>query len=352
MTTGCGMSTAARGTRSLRAAVRGGAVAAVVAVSVARAAPLDAETNSIGMRLIRIPTGEFEMGSHDAPRDLRSLPGMVTIDPADEHPLHVVRITQPFWMAAHETTVGQFRTFCRETGHVPECLRDGRGGEGWIGDDWDHAPGFGPESWGFAGQSPDHPVVNVTWNDALAFCAWLSRRERREYRLPSEAEWEYCCRAGSTTRYPHGDAMRDLHLHGNVADQSNRRTWPNPGNVVITLEGGVFDDRSLTRVPFPFHWGDDGYPFTAPVGRFPPNAWGLCDMIGNASEWCADRHAADWYARSPGRDPQGPPTGGRRVGRGSAHKTLPVESRSARRDPAEPRFRDAGRGFRVVRTAW
>lgn len=352
MTTGSRLSAASRGGSRLRLAGLVVCVAAAVEGTSARGAPLDTEINSIGMRLVRIPTGEFEMGSHDAPRDLRSLPGMVVRDPGDEHPLHVVRITEPFWMAAHETTLGQFRAFCSETGYVPECSRDSLGGDGWTGDDWDYSPDFGPGSWGFAGQSPNHPVVNVTWNDAVAFCAWLSRRERREYRLPSEAEWEYCCRAGSATRYPHGDDFGELHRHGNVADRSCRGTWSNPANVVVTIEDGLPGDRALTRVRFPFHAGDDGFPFTAPVGRFPANAWGLHDMIGNVSEWCGDRYAAEWYARSPTRDPRGPSSGGQRVGRGSAFSSLPVMSRSACRDASDPGARDAGRGFRVVRTAW
>lgn len=331
-----------------------GLAAVALGLAVGRAsaaAPLATETNSIGMRLVRIPTGEFEMGSHDAPDELRSLPGMIVHDPTDEHPIHLVRITEPFWIATHETTLGQFLAFCRATGHVPSCRKEG-GGEGWTGTNWRYAARFGPESWGFSGQTPAHPVVNVTWKDAVAFCDWLSRKERQEYRLPTEAEWEYCCRAGSATRFPQGAELRNLHRHGNVCDQAARSKWADPENVVITIgDGGIFS-HALTEVPYPFHPGNDGFTFTAPVGRFPPNAWGLHDMIGNVAEWCADRYADDWYAASPARDPTGPTSGRDRVSRGSSHNSLPVHSRSAARSSGDPQYRSCGLGFRVVRTAW
>jgi sulfatase modifying factor 1 len=334
---------------------RGGGLAAVVlalSIGTAAAAPFATEMNSVGMRLVRIPTGDFEMGSRDAPDELRSLPGMVVHDPADEHPIHLVRITRPFWIATHETTLGQFLAFCRETGHVPTCRQDGLGGEGWTGRTWDYAARFGPESWGFPGQTPAHPVVNVTWKDAVAFCNWLSRKERQEYRLPTEAEWEYCCRAGSATRFPHGSDMRNLHRHGNICDQASRGKWANPENVVITIGDGGLLSQALTEIPYPFHPGNDGFAFTASGGRFPPNAWGLHDMIGNVGEWCADRYADDWYAASPTRDPIGPSVGSDRVIRGSSHKSLPVDSRSAARSSGDPQYRSCSLGFRVVRAAW
>lgn len=314
------------------------------------APPLPTTPNSVGMTLVRIPPGDFDMGSSDTDEDLRAaFPELVALELDDEHPVHRVRITQPFWIAAHETTLGQYREFCRDTGHVPESLRDGRGGKGWTGNGWSYGRGYDHESWGHVGQTANHPVVNVTWNDAVAFCQWLSRRERAEYRLPTEAEWEYCCRAGSTARFPSGDDVGSLTRLGNVADRQSRNKWPDPADVVLGLGGG-----NITKIPFPFHPSDDGYALTAPVGRFEANAWGLHDMVGNVSEWCADRYEADWYAKSPTRNPQGPADGSRerRVCRGSGHSNPPADSRCSHRCWDAPTACDCGTGFRVVRTAW
>ena len=129
-------------------------------------------------------------------------------------------------------------------------------------------------SWRNAGfeQTDEHPVVCMSWNDAVEFCKWLSRKEGKTYRLPTEAEWEYACRAGTTTRYYSGDDPETLAKVGNVADAAAKAKFP---EWTWTIKAS------------------DGYVFTAPVGRFKPNAFGLYDMHGNAGQWCAD-----WYRRA------------------------------------------------------
>ena len=157
-------------------------------------------------------------------------------------------------------------------------------------------------------QTDEHPVVNVSWNDATAFCNWLSTKEGKTYRLPTEAEWEYACRAGTTTRYYSGDDPETLAKVGNVADAATKAAFP--------------------QSPGPFLKASDGYAFTSPVGMFRPNAFGLFDMHGNVQQWCADRYDegpnGTWYYRdSPVDDPQGPDSGVGRVLRGGSYKDTP-----------------------------
>ena len=140
-------------------------------------------------------------------------------------------------------------------------------------------------------------MVNVSWNDAVAFCKWLSRKEGKTYRLPTEAEWEYACRAGTTTRYYSGDDPETLAKVGNVADAAVKAKFP---DWKFTIKA------------------NDGYVFTAPVGKFKPNAFGLYDMHGNAWQWCADWYGPEYYAKSLADDPTGPASGNGRVLRGGS----------------------------------
>src|SRR5262249_10455549 len=131
---------------------------------------------------------------------------------------------------------------------------------------------------GFA-QTDEHPVVNVSWNDAQAFCDWLSQKEGKKYRLPTEAEWEYGCRANTRTRFHGGDEDGTLWQVANAMDRSLGAQWSY--NKLKNKEV----QRRLSDWFESVTW-DDGYPFTAPVGRFRPNAFGLYDMHGNVWEWC------------------------------------------------------------------
>jgi formylglycine-generating enzyme required for sulfatase activity len=179
-------------------------------------------------------------------------------------------------------------------------------------------------------QTDEHPVVCVSWNDAAAFCKWLGGKEGRPHRLPTEAEWEYACRAGTTTRYSSGDDPETLAGAGNVADAAVKTKFP--GLAQHALKAG------------------DGYVFTSPAGSFRPNAFGLYDMHGNAWQACADWYGAEYYAASPADDPVGPDSGNGRVHRGGSWFVGPADARSAGRSGAAPDHRGNGTGFRVAGT--
>jgi formylglycine-generating enzyme required for sulfatase activity len=117
-------------------------------------------------------------------------------------------------------------------------------------------------------QTDEHPVVCVTWNDAVAFCEWLSQKEGKPCALPTEAQWEYCCRAGTQTRFSFGDDEKELVQYAWIGRNAGKKTHP--------------------------------------VGQLKPNPWGLYDMHGNVREWCADYYRSDYYQKSPKEDPPGP----------------------------------------------
>jgi eukaryotic-like serine/threonine-protein kinase len=242
--------------------------------------------NSIAMKLVLIPAGEFLMGSPLRQRGTSK----------EEKPQHVVRITRPFYMGMTEVTRGEFCRFVGDTGYQTEAEKRG-GHKTW------QDPGFE--------QTDEHPVVNVSWNDAVAFAEWLSQKEGPTYRLPTEAEWEYACRAGTTTRYSFGDDQSQL---GEYA-------W--------------FEGNSGDR--------------THPVGQKKANAWGLFDMHGNVWEWCWDWYADDYYKRSPTDDPRGPDEACTRVFRGGSWNIGPDYARSAFRMAYLPEHRFNGLGFRLAR---
>ncbi|HQQ53680.1 MAG TPA: formylglycine-generating enzyme family protein [Ottowia sp.] len=300
-------------------------------------------TDRLGMRFVRVPAGEFMMGSAESPQALaKAFPHAERrrlTDLADEQPVHRVRLTRDFWLGAHEVTVGQFRQFVQASGYVPESVRDGSGAYGFNprydpsrtqrGDLFEgRDPRYSWQNPGFA-QTDAHPVVNVTWNDAVAMARWLSEREGVTYRLPTEAEWEYAARAGSRTRYPGGDDPQVLLRSANTFDRETALRWPR------------WRDQA--------GHGSDGHAFTAPVGSYAPNAFGLYDMIGNVWEWCADWYAEDYYRRSPTDDPAGPASGKVRVRRGGSWHTWPLYARVAFRNWNTPETRYVLLGFRLLR---
>ena len=170
----------------------------------------------------------------------------------------------------------------------------------------------------------------------MAFCKWLSKKEDKTYRLPTEAEWEYACRAGTTTRYYSGDDPETLAKVANVAD--------------ATLKAELPDQESTIKA-------SDGYMFTAPVGQFKPNAFGLYDMHGNAFQWCADWFGYDYYRKAPVDNPKGPDIGdvnlvpeNARVMRGGSWYAGPDGAHSAQRSGHAADDGYCCCGFRVART--
>lgn len=299
-------------------------VAGIPAAGAGKPGPGPAATrNSLGMSLVVVPPGEFWMGSpvgEDGRQD-------------NEGPEHRVRITRAFEIGAHEVTVAQFRAFAEASRYRTEAERDVGGGFG-IDFETGEVVQDSRANWrtpGFPGflQGDDHPVLMVSWSDAEAFCRWLSGKEGRAYRLPTEAEWEYAARAGRRGNLWSGIDGAELATTANLADASLRRSVP----------------AARWSASWP-----DGHAFTAPVGSYRPNAWGLYDMTGNVWEWGQDWYGADYYATSPVDDPQGPATGGFRTIRGGGWWNPPVQSRVAQRIYFKPSFRYCLlSGFRVVR---
>jgi formylglycine-generating enzyme required for sulfatase activity len=301
-------------------------------------------TNSIGMKLVLVPAGEFMMGAEEAIADTqRAFPYCNPEVLPRERPRHRVRITRPFYMGAFEVTLAQFLTFCKDARYRVDA-EDGRpmtgyGSKGEI----IKSTAFRPWAPGWPIE-PDHPAGYVSWNDAVAFCEWLSKKEGKKYRLPTEAEWEYACRAGTDTRYHCGNDPEELVRYANTPDADRAALFPN-----ATVDTYDWAGRKTgKRVPFPFLKGHDGYAWTAPVGRFRPNNFGLYDMHGNSWEWCSDWFGEDYYETSPTDDPKGPPTGTVRVSRGGGFDNGPDMLRCARRDGGTPESRDCHDGFRVV----
>ena len=234
-----------------------------------------------GIEMVFIPAGEFEMGSPSSEKDRDS----------DEGPAHLVRITKPLYLGEYEVTNGQYQAFIRTAGY------DGSGDS-----DSDYLRHH--KDWGkYASTADDYPIVCVGWKNAKAFCDWSGLR------LPTEAEWEYACRAGTTTAYSFGNDSGDL----------GRYAW----------------------------YGENSGKKTHPVGGKLPNPWGLYDMHGNVWEWCADWYGKDYYGQSSTSDPAGPTSGASRVLRGGSWGYLPGDCRSASRLSYAPSYTRDDLGFRV-----
>jgi|SRR5208282_3337006 len=216
---------------------------------------------------------------------------------------------KPFYLGTYHVTLGQFRRFAEDTAYKTDAEKGEKPGAWCWNADKNNFEFSRDCSWHNTGfkQTDMHPVVNVSWDDAVAFGKWLSGKEGKTYRLPTEAEWEYSCRAGSTTRYYSGD-----------------------------------DPETLKA--------SDGYFFTAPVGLFQPNSFGLYDMQGNVWQWCSDWYGEKYYSASPIDDPAGPNVGDSRVFRGGSWNYRSYYSRSASRFGVWPDFRLRVTGLRVART--
>lgn len=276
--------------------------------------------DKVTMKLVQIPAGKFVMGSPELEKGL----GL-------GEDQHEVTISEAFYMGVTHVTVDQFAAFVKDSGYKTDAEKEGWsvGCESKDGKlDFKKVDGC---SWRNPSldQKGNHPVVQVTWNDAKAFCDWLSRRSGKTVVLPTEAQWEYACRAGTKTAYPWGDNPDDGKGWANAGDQSLKKKLPG-----LPAEGF-------------FSW-DDGFVFTSPVGSFKANAFGLHDMTGNAWQWCQDRYGR--YEKGPVTDPMGPDTG-LRVRRGGSWNDGPEMCRSACRGVSCPACRSGGYGFRVALTA-
>jgi formylglycine-generating enzyme len=275
-------------------------------------------TTFVGIELLKINSGEFWMGSPDSD----------TYGNPDERPYHRVRISKPFLLARYPVTVGQFRQFIEETAYRTEAEGTSKGGvalnlaSGKV--EWNVESNW--QNVAFP-QTARHPVVYVSWNDAHEFCRWLSGREGRHFRLPTEAEWEYACRAGSVSRYGASDDEAALRRIANIADVSLCKRVPTVKNAAT--------------------W-NDGYPFTSPVGKFRANGFGLYDMLGNVWEWCSDWYQSDYYSMSVEADPSGPDSGTHRLLRGGCWYAGVRSARCACRFGFQPEVRTDSIGFRVA----
>jgi formylglycine-generating enzyme required for sulfatase activity len=248
--------------------------------------------NSVGMSFALLPAGRFLMGA--APGEIGSF--------ATEYPQHEVNFTRPLYFGISPVTLGQFRTFVRSTKYRTRLELAGGEGYRWEGSNLARDPDCNWQRPGFF-QNEAHPVVCVSWDDAVEFCAWLSKREGRGYRLPTEAEWEFACRAGSTTPFSCGGILS--HAHATF-------DW-----------GFCYGTGPAAASPTG----------TSAIGTFPPNPFGLLDMHGNVLEWCADWYSKDYYQQSPPVDPAGPALGpdGNRVLRGGSWFSRGHVCRSASR---------------------
>ncbi len=256
-------------------------------------------TNSIGMKLKLLPMGNFTMGS----------PGNEAFR-AKEEIQHEVTITRPCDLCVYNVTLGQFAAFVKETNYKTAAETSSSGAYGpardgkWVPDpkrNW-REPGFP--------QTDEHPVVAVSWRDAIAFCEWLSKKEGRHYTLPTEAQWEFACRAGTTTRFFFGDNEKLLDQYACQGANSGKTTNP--------------------------------------VVENSPIRWGLYDMYGNASEVMIDWYNVNYYGNSPREDPPGPHEGDSVVRRGGSWAHLARDCRSARRESRRAGHRGVEQGFRVV----
>jgi formylglycine-generating enzyme required for sulfatase activity len=273
-------------------------------------------SRTTGMKFVRIKADKFMMGS---PREEK--------DRSSNEELHEVTLTKDYYMGVFEVTRGQFKQFVDEENYMTDGEADGKGGYAWDADkkNWREDPKFTWRNPGFL-QSDDHPVVLVSWNDAVAFCKCLSKKDGKAYQLPTEAEWEFACRAGSSKRFSFGDDAEDLAKHGNTADADYR--------AATGLNSGIK--------------ASDGFIFTARVGSYSKNAFGLADMHGNAWEWCQDYYGP--YDRlsskvNPLQDIK--QSNGDRVFRGGSWRYAAMNCRAAFRNLSAPHTRNSNSGFRV-----
>lgn len=242
----------------------------------------------------------------------------------DEGPVRDVCV-DGFWMGTREVSRGEFAQFVMETDYQTEAERQGFS---WMyAGDWVARPGVNWATPGFK-QGEAHPVVHISWNDAGAMARWLSAKSEGDFRLPTEAEWEYACRAGTTTARFWGGVQDDGCAFANAADLTAQERFP--AWVVMPCE--------------------DDFVFTAPTGHYKPNSFGLHDMLGNVWEWVYDNYQEDAYKHLPSENPLHQSFRSERVARGGSWNSKPSAVRCANRDVLKtPDRRSDDLGFRLIR---
>jgi formylglycine-generating enzyme required for sulfatase activity len=261
--------------------------------------------NGAGPEMVLIPAGSFVMGISAEETKREDASAMVD-DWA--RPQHKVTIARPFYMCKYPVTRGAFRAFARSAD--------------FLEDDW-REPRFK--------QTDQHPVVNVSHKDAVAYAAWLSRATGKDYRLPSEAEWEYAARAGTTTARFWGEGRAEACRYANVADETRRRANK--------------DEPSARK----YFGCDDGSENTSPVGSFQPNGFGLYDMLGNVGEWTADWWNESYHGAPEDGSAWTAGDSGRRIVRGGSFAGFPETVRAGCRSSLGRGDRYDILGFRLAR---
>ena len=248
--------------------------------------------NGLGMNMLRINGGTFLMGSEEGRGG------------EDESPVHQVTLS-PFFISETEVTLAQWKQFCKE------------GDTYW--DRWKDVKIYSPKD--------DYPICFVSWEDAKEFCEWLSEKEGKTYRLPTEAEWEYAARGGlEGSAFPWGDDKPD----GSQCNFADR--------LEFEKEKDIWADPNIV----------DGYAYCAPAKGYPSNGYGLYNMAGNIWEWCEDWYCKTYYKESPSKDPHGPSSGRLKVIRGGAWCFHDDALRISNRYGVDQKLQTGFTGFRVV----
>lgn len=263
-----------------------------------------------GIIMVYIPPGFFTMGSNGFDK---------------EKPPHDVYL-DGYWLCKTEVTVKQFRLFVESTGYKTQA-ETGDGAHVWTGEKWEKRSDVNWKNPGFP-QAEDHPVVCISWHDAVEYCNWLSREKGLKFKLPSEAQWEKAARGSDGRWFPWGNDPPS----GDKVNFADKQLW--------LKEKHSWADQNI----------DDGYTYTAPVGSYSAGTslYGLLDMAGNVCEWCADWHDGEYYKNSPPKNPKGPSEGSRRVLRGGGWISVAVDLRcTGRYHSITPSDRNPYLGFRL-----
>jgi len=255
--------------------------------------------DKIPFDMVLIPSGEFMIGSPANEADRQK----------NEGPQHKVKLDS-FYLCTTETTIALFRAYYQETVtakkdfvEVETAQKDEEQNKAKVDAISGPTPVYGDMTMGY---DDNHPAIGMTWHNAMTFCKWLSKKTGKQYRLPTEAEWEYACRAGSTNAFYFGSDPRKLKEYAWYIDSSDGETCA--------------------------------------VGKKKPNAWGLYDMLGNVREWVSDYYSPTAYQeaakKNPAVNPKGPKEGEVHVARGGDYYSQAKELRCAARSFEQPFWRD------------